>query len=373
MNIHNIISLPFIGFGIFTFVAEISGYELTFHNFRVSVRKGENVWDLVNIQIIFLSAVLYAGSLASTSGITFFEGYSWLRPGNAVAPFLGYFFGIPGCVGVAVGELIADSFSGYYSWGSIGGFLGNFALAYVPYKVLRDPPLRHLKEISSFIFFGAIGSTLLCAYIIVGLLDIIYMSGFMSPIPIIGGGAPPIEQLSKEMTWGGLFELIILNNIPMSLVGGGLILAAFGYLSEKGLLWRDRLGLFESVRNRRRLWFSLALGVVISYAIYNLFTVLDIYGKIFRSMDYLDNLIGILAFTLGILGFLIVSVNAVKRRILSIIMGSRSVDARALEVYFAARREVAKEGPPDEDIGERLATLLFQRFSIQDSQDSCIG
>jgi len=362
MSINSIASLPFIGFSIFVLIAETLGYEVVFRNFRISVRKGENVWDLVNIQIMLLSAVVYAGSLTSTAGITFVEGYSWLRPGNAMAPLLGYFFGIPGCIGVALGELFADSFSGYYSLGSIGGFVGNFALAYVPHKVLSDPPLRHFKEASYFFLFGAVGATLLCAYTIAGLLEIIGLLEFVIPIPIIGGVAPPIERLSQEAIWSGLFQFIVINDIPMNLVGGALILMAFGYLSEKGLYWRDRLGLFEPGKSRRNFLTLLVLGFFTSYVIYDLSAVSGVYGKIGRSEDYLANIIGIAFFAVGILGFLIISINAVKGRILSIIMGSRSVDARALEVYFAARREVLKEGSLDEAMGERLATLLFSRI-----------
>lgn len=359
MNINTAVSVPIIGFTVFALAAELLGYELVLQRFRVSVRKKENVWDQVNVQIMLLSSVVYAGSIASTAGITFVEGYSWLRPGNAMAPLLGYFFGIPGCIGVAIGELFADSFSGYYGFGSIGGFLGNFTLAYIPHKVLHDPPLMRPKDVVYYCLFSAVGSTLLCALTILGLLDILGSAGLMQSIPVLGGASPPVQRLSEEAIWNGLFQVIVANNIPMNLLAGLLILIAFGYLSEKGLFWKDRLGLFEKRESSKRLLLYLMLGVAMSYAIYNVSIVLGLYGKIGRSEDYLANIVGILFFAVGVLGFLAVSVNAIKRRILSIIMGSRSVDARALEVYLASRREVLREGPLDEATGERLAALLF--------------
>lgn len=362
MNVNSILSLLFIGFGFFILIMEVLGYEIGFRKFRISLKKGKTVWDSVNIQIMFLSAVVYAGGLASTSGMTFVEGFSWLRPGNAMAPLLGYMFGLPGCIGVGLGNLFADSFSGYYSWGSIGGFAGNFILAYIPHRVLSDNPLRRFKEILSYGLFVVLGSTLISAYIIVGLLDMIGSAGFMNPIPVIGGVAPPVQVLSGEALWNLLFRLVVTNNIPMNIIAGGLIIASFGYLAERGLFWKDRVGLFKSGKNRQKLIFFLVLGVAISYAIYNISVGLNVYGKIGRSENYLINIIGIVFILTGLLGFSVVSINAVKGRILSVLIGHRSVDARALEVLLAARREISRKDSLDQATGEQLGSLLFLKI-----------
>jgi energy-coupling factor transport system substrate-specific component len=362
MNIHTIISLPFIGFGVFTLITESLGYNIQFQGCRIKFKKGNGLWDPVNIWIIFLSAVVYAGSLASTVGITIISGYTWIRPGNMMAPLLGYIFGLPGCIGVGLGELLTDSFSGYYSWGSIGGFIGNFILAYIPYKVLRAPPLKRFKGILSYCFLVGIGSVLACAYIIVGLLDIIGSMGYMHPIPILVGDPPPIEVLSEEALWNGFFPFMILNNVPMSLIAGFLIVISFNYLSEKGLYWKDRLGLFESRRGKEKFIVYLIIGILLSYMIYNVTSIMGVYGRIGRYEDYLTNIIGILFFIFGILGFSLVSIDVVKGRILSILIGKRSIDARALEVFIAARRELLTDEHLREKTGERLGTILFTKF-----------
>jgi predicted hydrocarbon binding protein len=279
-----------------------------------------------------------------------------------MAPLLGYVFGIPGCVGVAVGNLLADSFSGYYSVASLGGFLGNFMLAYIPYRVLSDPPLKEAKEVVQYFFLVGVGSTLICAYVIVGLFDLVLWGGITYPIPVLGGVPPPTQVLGGDVLWGSLFTIITTNDFVMSLAAGLLIVASFRYFSEKGLFWRDRLGLFEAEKGRRRFLTFLLLAVVLSYASYNLSIAFNVYGKIGRSEDYLVNLVGVLFFVVGVLWVVSVSTNSVKNRTLSILIGSGSVDARALEVYLASRREMLKTDALDEETGERLGALLFSKI-----------
>jgi len=362
MNLNTVVSLPIIVFSVFTFVAEALGYETTFLKSRISFVKSKAAFDRIGIQTMFLSAIVYAGSIASTAGITLVEGLTWFRPGNVMAPLLGYVFGIPGCVGVALGNLLADSFSGYYSAGSLGGFVGNFMLAYIPYRVLSyDRPLGQSKEVTRYFLFVGVGSTLVCAYVIAGLLSLISLAGFTYPIPAIGSTPPPVQFLSEDALWSSLFTIIATNNFVVSLIAGVLIVASFRYFTEKGLFWRDRVGLFEARRGRRTFLVSVFLTVVLSYAVYALSVKFGVYGKIGRSEDYLVNLLGILFFVVGLAGVVSVSTNSVKNRILSILIGSRSVDARALEVYLASRREVLKKDALDDATGERLGALLFSK------------
>ncbi len=239
-------------------------------------------------------------------------------------------------------------------------------MAYIPHRVLSDKPLRRLKEILSYSMFAGLGAPLACTYIIVGLIDLIGKVGLMNAIPLIGGAGPPIQSLSGEALWNILFRSIITNNIPMSLIAGVLIIASFGYLSEKGLFWRDRIGLHKSGKSRNRLLFFLTLGIAISYLSYNISVRLGVYGKIGRAEYYLINIIGLVFLTAGLLGFSVASINAVKGRILSTLIGQRSVDARALEVLLVARRKILKEKSIDRAIGESLGNLLFTAILYPD-------
>jgi hypothetical protein len=88
MNLNTLVSLPIIAFSLLTFIAEAVGYEMRFAKSRLSLAKAEPQFDWIGIQAMFLSAIVYAGSLASTAGITLVEGLMWLRPGNVMAPLL---------------------------------------------------------------------------------------------------------------------------------------------------------------------------------------------------------------------------------------------------------------------------------------------
>lgn len=360
MNLNTVVSLPIIAFSLCTLIAELFGYEIVFEKFHVSFAKSEAAFDWIAVQAMFLSAVVYAGAISSTAGITLVEGLTWLRPGNVMAPLLGYIFGIPGCLGVGLGNLLADSFSGYYSVASLGGFVANFMLAYIPYRVVSDPPLRRAKEVVGYGLLVGVGSTLVCSYVIVGLMDLISSAGLTYSIPIIGRAAPQVQLLSTDALWNNLFAIIATNNFVMNLVAGILIVASFRYFSEKGLFWKDRFGLFEA-KGKASVLASLLLAALLSYVIYSISVNLGVYGKIGRSENYVANLLGIFFFVVGLVGVLSVSVNSVKNRILSILIGSRSVDARALEVYLASRREVLKNDALDQATGERLAVLLFTK------------
>ena len=60
-------------------------------------------------------------------------GFTDIRPVTMLMPVYGIFFGIPGCLANAVGNLIGDIASDSLRWSSIAGFVGNFAYPYLMY------------------------------------------------------------------------------------------------------------------------------------------------------------------------------------------------------------------------------------------------
>jgi energy-coupling factor transport system substrate-specific component len=129
--------------GTAVFVLELAGRTVS-RKGLVRNRMGIAEWSVIDVALAALSAAVYGGLLAATAPIVFVPGFTWLRPVNALAPLFGMFFGIPGCLGAAVGNLIADIVGGFFGVGSFGGFIGNFLIAYLPYKFVRDHPL-HVK------------------------------------------------------------------------------------------------------------------------------------------------------------------------------------------------------------------------------------
>ena len=60
-------------------------------------------------------------------------GFTDIRPVSLLQPVYGVFFGIPGCVAFAIGNLIGDIISDSLRWSSIAGFAANFAAPFLFY------------------------------------------------------------------------------------------------------------------------------------------------------------------------------------------------------------------------------------------------
>ena len=64
-------------------------------------------------------------------------GFTDIRPVMLLKPVFGIFFGIPGCIAFAIGNLIGDIMSDSLRWSSIAGFAANFLGPFVFYAFWR--------------------------------------------------------------------------------------------------------------------------------------------------------------------------------------------------------------------------------------------
>src|SRR5918998_3320841 len=127
-------------------------------------------------------------------------------------------------LGAAIGNLIGDFF-GTLSLGSVGGFVGNFFLALLPYKMWsiffrRDENMEENvdsgKKFGVFILLVILASTV-CAVIISWWVDLLGLAPF----------AP-------------FFALIVFNNAIMGgVLGPILLLALYPRVRRWGLLWTE--------------------------------------------------------------------------------------------------------------------------------------
>jgi energy-coupling factor transport system substrate-specific component len=210
--------------GTIVFFLEISGR--TVLGFRI-IRQ-ELRWDAVDVSITALCAALYGGALAATGGIPIIPGFTWVRPGNALAPLFGILFGVPGALGVAIGNFIADALTGYLSIGSIGGFIGNFIIAWVPYKFMKDHSFRTPRSLIEYYIWGGIISSIWVSLYISWWLDLLE--------PVIG--------LPRPLIWGWFAPWVIFNNCIVTLT----ITPILGYIlyqpiKMRGLYWKDRVAI----------------------------------------------------------------------------------------------------------------------------------
>ncbi len=167
-----------------------------------------------------LCAAVYAALLIPFKAIPLIPGFTELRPGNVVPVVAGLLFGPAAAWGCAFGNLIGDFF-GTIGPGSVFGFLGNFAYAYVPYRLWRAlmkgrPATGAPSQAPVFILVAVIGS--------------------MSCGVIIGWGVDLLGLVPYQV----LTTVITLNNSVAS-VALGLILLPLLYPRAKrwGLLYQD--------------------------------------------------------------------------------------------------------------------------------------
>ena len=60
-------------------------------------------------------------------------GFTDVRPVTMLGPIYAVFFGLPGCIVMAVGNLVMDIVSDSLRWSSISGFIANFLGPYLIY------------------------------------------------------------------------------------------------------------------------------------------------------------------------------------------------------------------------------------------------
>jgi energy-coupling factor transport system substrate-specific component len=82
-----------------------------------------------------MTAAVYAAVMIPFKIATIVPGFTEIRPAVAIPIVFGLFFGPAGAWGAAMGNLIGDVFGGMLTIISIFGFVGNFFLGFLGYKL----------------------------------------------------------------------------------------------------------------------------------------------------------------------------------------------------------------------------------------------
>ncbi len=120
--------------------------------------------------IVFLAFIILG---ACFKVMVLVEGFTEVRPVNAIPVPAGLLFGPIGGLACACGNLVADFF-GTLAWSSSLGFIGNFAAAYLPYKLWylfydERPNLHGVKKIVCYIWISLIAALAVSWMIATGL------------------------------------------------------------------------------------------------------------------------------------------------------------------------------------------------------------
>ena len=180
------------------------------------------------IILVALSAAIYAAFLiVFKGGIPIVPGITEVRPANVFPPVFGLLFGPAGAWGSAIGNLIGDLFGGTLGIGSIFGFIGNFFLGFIPYKmwgstfglVSKDDMSQTTNNFKKIVAFElvALVAAAACGIIIAWYLDI--------------AAIVPFAFLSITIT---------VNNFAAAVVLGPILLVLlYPRVKRWGLIWTD--------------------------------------------------------------------------------------------------------------------------------------
>ena len=180
------------------------------------------------IILVALSAAIYAAFLiVFKGGLVLIPGITEVRPANVFPPVFSLLFGPAGAWGSAIGNLIGDIFGGTLGIGSIFGFVGNFFLGYIPYKMWgacfgliskakMDQNTNTGKKLAVFEIVS-LTSSAACAIIIAWWLD-----------------------LTSVVPFAFLSITITLNNfLAACVLGPILLLLLYPRVKHWGLIWTD--------------------------------------------------------------------------------------------------------------------------------------
>ena len=176
------------------------------------------------VVLVALSAAIYAAVLIPFKGFTIIPGFTEVRPANVFPFVFGLLFGPAGAWGAAIGNLIGDFF-GTLGIGSIAGFIGNFFLGFLPYKLWgsffrrgenMEPNVNSGKKLGVYAAVTILASAV-CAVWIAWFNDLV--------------GLVPFAALGS---------IITVNNAIAGLVLGPVVLLVlYPRVKRWGLLWTE--------------------------------------------------------------------------------------------------------------------------------------
>ena len=176
------------------------------------------------VVLVALSAAIYAAVLIPFKGFTIIPGFTEVRPANVFPFVFGLLFGPAGAWGAAIGNLIGDFF-GTLGIGSIFGFVGNFFLGFLPYKLWgsffrrgenMEPNVYSGKKIGVYAAVTLLASAVCAVWIA-------WFNDFIGFVP-----------------FAALGSIITVNNAIAGLVlGPVLLLVLYPRVKRWGLLWTE--------------------------------------------------------------------------------------------------------------------------------------
>ena len=176
------------------------------------------------VVLVALSAAIYAAVLIPFKGIPIIPGFTEVRPANVFPFVFGLLFGPAGAWGAAIGNLIGDFF-GTLGPGSIAGFVGNFFLGFLPYK-MWGAFFRRGENMEQNVNSGKKLGVYIAITILASAVCAVWIAWF--------------NDLLGNVPFAALGSIITVNNAIAGLVlGPFLLLVLYPRVKRWGLLWTE--------------------------------------------------------------------------------------------------------------------------------------
>jgi len=175
------------------------------------------------VVLVALTGAAYVAILLPFKIATVIPGFTEIRPGTGIPIVCGMLFGPAAAWGSAFGNLVGDIFGGQLTPGSFPGFVGNFLMAYIPYRMWRvlrgDRPADGSPRNLPWLILCSVAGGLGCAIVIA------FGVGAMGLVP-----------------YQVLAVIITLNNCVIGTIVAAILLPILYPLAHSfGLLYQDIL------------------------------------------------------------------------------------------------------------------------------------
>ena len=121
--------------------------------------------DVRMVAFTVVIAAIYTAGLIPSKGLVLIPGFTEIRPGVALPVAFSLMFGPAAAWGSAIGNLLGDVFGATLTWGSPFGFVGNFFMGLVGYKLWgslgrlssgEEPTMSTARQVAEYLFIALV-------------------------------------------------------------------------------------------------------------------------------------------------------------------------------------------------------------------------